>query len=324
MQITNYVFPKMYDYPNVLNVGTASNKPKDIKDVLFVMDVTGSMSDYINNNSSEGNKWTVAKNLISSIEAKGVSVKVLPFNITPHPVCEVNKIPEPNNSTYFSPLVPEIKKLFDEKNNYSAVVFMSDGLPSEDKFKAHQAIFDIGRLVRENNCNPVSVAIGNDADGCACAKFSGNRGYECFIRYQSQKEQVVDDIFNGIQCNYVMISNGSYIPIEKDGHYYYLSSNLDDDTTDNTTNVPDFDTVFKFINLVILDEFSKESPSYKNLVEFVTKVAEVETNLSKRSMLVNHFITIIGDVKKKTAEQNNTPSLLTATKQAYRNASQQV
>jgi hypothetical protein len=319
MSQSNYIFPKIHDYPTVLNVGTTDNKPKEIKDVLFIMDVTGSMSDFINMNSSEGSKWSVAKKMISTIESRGVSVKVMPFNIVPHPICSVSSIPEPNNSTYFSPLVPEVKKLFEESNTYSAVVFMSDGLPSEDKSKAHQAITDIGRFVRESNCNPVSVAIGNDADGNACAKFSGNRGYECFIRYLSQIEQVVDDIYNGIQCHYVMIPNGSYIPVEKDGHYYYLSS-----ISEGVTNAPDFDTTFKFINLVILDEFSKEQPNYKNLLDFVSKVAEVETNLSKRSMLVTHFTTIIGDVKKKTAEQVNTPALLTATKQAYRNASQQV
>lgn len=319
MIVNSYVFPRIYDYPTVLNVGTSTTKDKEIKEVLFIMDVTGSMADHINMNSSEGTKWIVAKKIMTKIEERGVPIKVLPFNIQPYPVCSVNDVPEPNNSTYFSPLVPEVTNIFNNYNNFSAVVFMSDGLPSEKKENAHKAIFDIGRLIREKNCNPVSVAIGNDADGNACAKFSGNRGFECFIRYLSQMEQVVDDIYQGIKCNYVMIPNGTYIPVEKDGHYYYVS---DDSTTPITQ--PDFDKTFKFINLIMLNEFSKQDPDYKKLTEFVSKVAEVETNLAKRTMLVNHFTNIIGDVKKNTVEQMYTPSKMTATKQAYRNLSQQV
>jgi hypothetical protein len=46
-------------------------------------------------------------------------------------------------------------------------------------------------MTREADANPVSIAVGDDADGVACALFSGNRGYECFLKYEKLSSKVI-------------------------------------------------------------------------------------------------------------------------------------
>jgi len=319
MSTKSYNFDKYSDFSNVLNVGTSINEStRELKEVLVIMDITGSMGGNINNNSYDGSKWKVAKKILEKLESRGVKIRVLPFNCATYQICSISEIPEPNECTYFSPIVPTLEQIFKNKNNYSAVLFASDGLPSEDKQSAMKAISRIGILVRENNCNPVSLAIGNDADSSACAKFAGNRGYECFIKTLTQLEQVVDDIYTGLKCNYHMLEDGNYVPIEKDGNYYYLTTN-----SVGIEIVPDFDAIFKFINLTLLAEFSKAEPNYKSLKEFINHTVQVEPNLTKREMMVNHFDNLIRNVIEVTKEQFRTPSNISSQKYAMRQASQQ-
>ena len=319
MSIKSYKFDKYLGFSNILNVGATTNhSTRELKEVLVVMDITGSMGGNINNNSYDGSKWNVAKIILQKLELKGVKVRVLPFNCATYQICSISEIPEPNECTYFSPIVPRLEYIFKNEHNYSAVIFASDGLPSEEKEVAMKAISRIGILVRENNCNPVSLAIGDDADGVACAKFAGNRGYECFIKTLTQLEQVVDDIYTGLKCNYKMLQDGNYVPIEKDGNYYYLSNN-----TEGTETSPDFDTTFKFINLTLLAEFSKVEPNYKNLKEFINHTVLVEPNIAKREMMVNHFDKVIRNVIEVTKDQYRTPSNISSQKYAMRQASQQ-
>jgi hypothetical protein len=202
------------------------------------------------------------------------------------------------------------------KHNFKAVLFASDGLPTEDQHIARSAITQLGMIVRENNCNPVSLAIGNDADGSACALFSGNRGYECFIRHFSQLENVVNDISNGLTCNYHMLPNGIFIPIEADGNYYYVSKNVD-----GIIYKPNYDMIYKFLNIAMLDEFSKEHTDYYKLNNFIKFIAEIEKDSVKRNKLITHFTQIIGEVHNRSAEQNGTPSLMSAKKAYYRESS---
>lgn len=319
MLTKSYKFNKYSGFSNILNVGTSSNDTfRELKEVLVVMDITGSMGGNINNNSYDGSKWKVAKTILGKLESKGVKIHVLPFNSGTYPVCSISEIPEPSECTYFSPIVPTLEQIFKKEHNYSAVLFASDGLPSEDKESAMKAISQMGTLVRENNCNPVSLAIGDDADGIACAKFAGNRGYECFIKTLSQLEQVVDDIYTGLKCNYHMLDDGNYVPIEKDGNYYYLS-----DTFEGPEITPDFDAIFKFINLTLLAEFSKAEPNYKNLKEFINYTVQVEPNFAKREMMVNHFSKLITNVIEVTKDQFRTPSNISSQKYAMRQVSQQ-
>jgi hypothetical protein len=313
----SYIFPVFENYSNVLNVGSAKGPPKYVDEVLVLQDVTGSMSDYLNQNSSDGSKWSVAKKILKKLEQRGFKITVLPFNITPLDLCSVDNMPEPGGSTYFSPLVPRLREIFNSgKHNFQAVIFASDGLPTENYNIARSAITQLGMIVRENYCNPVSLAIGNDADGSACALFSGNRGYECFIRHLSQLENVVNDIYNGLTCNYHMLPDGNFIPIEKDGNYYYVSKNVD-----GLIYKPNYDMIFKFLNIAMLEEFSKEDTDYYKLNNFIKFIAEIENDSVKRNELINHFTQVIGNVHHRSAEQDGTPSLMSAKKACYRESS---
>jgi hypothetical protein len=313
----SYIFPVFENYSNVLNVGSTNVSPKYVDEVLVLQDVTGSMGDYLNPNRSEGSKWSVAKKILKKLENRGFKITVLPFNTHPLDLCSVDNIPEPGGSTYFSPLVPRVREIFKSgKHNFQAVIFASDGLPTENQNIARAAIIELGMIVRENHCNPVSLAIGNDADGSACALFSGNRGYECFIRYLSQLDTVVNDICNGLTCNYHMLPNGDFIPIENDGNYYYVSKNVD-----GLIYKPDYNMIFKFLNIAMLDEFSKEHTDYYKLNRFIKFIAEIEKDDVKRNELIAHFTLIVGDVHHRSAEQDGTPSLMSAKKAYYRESS---
>lgn len=316
--LKSYTFPAFENYSNVLNVGSAKAQPKYVDEVLIIQDVTGSMGDYLNQTKPmDGSKWSVAKKIMKKLEARGFNITVLPFNTTPLNLCSVDDLPEPNKATYFSPLVPRLQEIFANKSyNFKAVVFASDGLPTEDHTVALAAITELGRIVRENDCNPVSLAIGNDADGSACALFSGNRGYECFIRNLSQIEVVVDDICSGITCNYKMLPNGEFVPIEKDGNYYYISNNLD-----GLIYQPNYDMIFKFLNLTVLNEFSSVNVNYERLTAFIKFIALIEKNDSKKQELIDHFTHIVGEVRIRSAEQFGTPSCLSSQKANFRQSS---
>jgi len=308
-------------FSNVLNVGYTENKFKKRKQqnekTLVILDVTGSMSDYLNT-KNEGSKANAVKKILNKIESLGFKLDILPFNEKPHPICSVENIPEPRSSTYFSPLVPEINTLL-YNNSYGAVLFISDGLPSEDKNIAHQAIKKIGSVTRESGANPVSIAVGDDADGSACALFSGNRGYECFVKYLSQIETLVTDIINGINCNYIMLDSGEYIPVEPNGNYYYLTKE-----ENNISNDISIEIVMKYLNIIVLEEFSKIVPDYNELKNFIDQIVKVIPDGVNRMMIASHFNNMIGKVIQITKDQDNTPSILSARKNFYRGMSQQV
>jgi len=321
MKSQKITFTKFKDFSNVLVCGQSkkNNKRQFKKDVLVIMDITGSMNEHINENSKEGTKYTVAKQLLTKLEKNGNNLVILPFNNTPKELCEIKDIPEPCECTFFSPIVPVISNLLSTNHNYSSIIFMSDGLPTESEYIAHTAIKSLGRLVREGNCNPVSVAIGDDADGHACALFSGNRGYECFIKHLSQIEKVVEDMDNGISCEYEMIESGEYIPIEANGNYYYLDYSTE--TADKNCSI---ELLMKYLNLIILSEFSKINPNLSDLKELVKISTNMIESQSNKDMIINHFDKIIGTTMSAVDKQKNKSSLLSNTKQIYRGLSQQV
>ena len=152
------------------------------------------------------------------------SYDIMPFNENPYSLCKLSDIILPEKCTYFSPLVPTLEKLLKE-TKYSSVVFLSDGLPTESPEIGRKAIQAIGNITRENGANPVAVAIGVDADGEACGLFAGSRGYNCFIKYERNIDDVANDINHGINCVYEMLENGLYVPVEADGNYYYVDKN---------------------------------------------------------------------------------------------------
>jgi len=323
---TKVIFPKInsgLNFHNVLNIGKTDNiKKKNLNNkVAIILDTTGSMADFINLKEEEKySKLKATKMILKKIASCGFELDVLPFNIKVLPMCKIDQIPDPDNSTYMTPLVPEVEKILKSEVNYTSIIFISDGLPTEPKELAHQAIKQIGQMVRESGSNAISIAIGSDADGPACALFSGNRGFECFLKYIYQMDKLIEDIINGINCNYVQLENGEYIPVEKSGNYYYLDSDL----ISPISNDISIEILMKYINLAILEEFSKNHPNYKELHNFVNKVSEVITIKANRDMVINHFNKMIGNVYDSTLEQDGTPSLLSARKQAYRYESQQI
>lgn len=308
-------------YPNILNIGFTDNKTRKRKftneAVLVVLDVTGSMSDYLNS-KKKISKAAAIKQVLTELN-KNFILDVLPFNVVPHDLCKVTNIPEPYECTNFTPIVPELKRQL-AKDIYGAVLFVSDGLPSEEKSDADKAIKNLGNMTREAGANPVSIAVGDDADGIACALFSGNRGYECFLKYEDQFGNLVDDINNGINCNYVLIDSGEYIPVESSGNYYYITSEDNVEVTPNLT----IENIMKYLNIIFLQEFSKENSNYTELKEFVEFIVKVIPDAVNKNMVSTHFNNMINDVISKTREQHNTPSMMSARKNAYRALSQQV
>jgi len=324
MTNTKIIFPKItsnLNFHNVLNIGKTDNikKKNSNNKVLIILDTTGSMGEFINN-KDKYSKAKATKMMLEKIKSRGFELDILPFNKDVLPICKIEQIPDPDNSTYMTPLVPEVDKILKSGVIYTSIIFISDGLPTEPKEIAHSAIKQIGQMVREFGPNPISIAIGSDADGPACALFSGNRGFECFLKYISQMDDLIEDIINGINCNYIQLENGEYIPVEKSGNYYYL----DTDVNISISNDISIEMVMKYINLAILEEFSKINPNYNELQNFVNKVSEVIINKTNRDMVINHFQKIIGHVYDSTLEQYGTPSILSARKQAYRYESQQI
>jgi hypothetical protein len=322
---TVFVFPILGNFPNILKIGTSSKTPNysDSRKVLVIMDVTGSMGEYINE-KGEGSKYYITKEILIKLRDLGNDIDVLPFNTEPYDICTIDNIPPPDNSTYFSPLVPEVERILKESpNKYKGAVLISDGLPTENKKIAHSAIKTLGNLTREYGMNPVSLAVGCDADGSACALFSGNRGFECFIKYKSTMEAVVKDIHKGIHCSYEMIPNGDFIPVENDGKFYYLSKEED---KKELTNNYSMEIIMKYINLVILQELSKDSPNYNELRKFIKVITDLINDKSSSQMMYNHFDEMIGNVYYENSknDMDKTPGAISHRKQQFRTASQQV
>jgi hypothetical protein len=296
------------NFPNLLHSGVSLKPKKETnKRTLVIFDTTGSM-DSVMCYEKRLRKFDVGKKVLQNLEARGIMIDVLPFNTNPLPLCSVDTIPEPNNCTYFSTIVPELTKIFTEnKDKYEAVLFLSDGEPSEDKEIAHNAITDLGRITRENSCNPVSIAIGMDGDGHACAKFAGNRGFETFIRDENT-ETVQEDIFNGIKCEYEMIPSGDYIPIEKDNSFHYVTKGEVDDSLCSKLT---YESTFKFLNLVVLQKMSEPNTDFHKLLEFVNHTALNIEDLNLRQTLLSHFTKLLGTIRTMSEETMGSPSEIT-------------
>ena len=319
--LKSILFPVFGSFPSVLNFGHSTKVKEQVngKKILYVLDGTGSMGEYINE-VGECSKSVMAKKLIKLVQDSRPNndYDIMVFNTRPYDLCKLDGVPEPNNSTYFSPIVPELNRLFKSSKDYFSVVFMSDGLPSEETSVAHEAIKSLGNITRENNANPVSVAIGSDADGFACALFAGNRGYNCFIKYNKDLEGIASDISNGVDCVYEVLPNGGYIPVESDKSFYYVSS-----TPEGETVKPTRELVEKFLNLVIQKYISDTSQfvSLRSYVEFVSKLLDDEKDQKE---VVDKFHKLLETVKRAVVLNAGTPGLLSATATAYRQCSRQV
>ena len=321
MKMKSVLFPVFGSYPSVLNVGHNDHEKKSIdgKKILFILDATGSMGEFINE-KQECSKSVMAKNLIKKvIEIRNKNdYDIMQFNDTPYPLCKVDQLLPPEKCTYFTPLVPEVKSIVNKESNYCAVVFMSDGLPSEDITVARDAIQEIGNISREYGANPISVAIGRDADGQACGLFAGNRGYNCFIKYNREIEKITEDISNGIDCNYHVLENGMYVPIENDGNYYYVGEDVAGETIKPTRQLLE-----KYLNLVIQKYITdtNQLTLLRSLVDHCVKLIDDE---NEQKAICAHYYELLEDVKHSIKEQFNTPGMLSAVATVFRNKSTQV
>jgi hypothetical protein len=315
--INSVLFPIFASFPNVLSFGSSNEPKKNItgKKVLVYLDVTGSMGEYANE-TGEYSKLVLAKNLLEKVLiVNGYDYEIVPFNTQPHEVCKLEGVPMPGGSTYFTPLVPDATMRLTKGSGYCAVLFVSDGLPTEDRIIAHDAIKTIGNITREVGANPVSVAIGSDADGQACALFAGNRGYNCFIKYEKDIDQIAKDICNGIECNYHMLPNGSFIPIEADSKYYYVGTNVEGDSIK-----PNRKLVEKYLNLVIHKHMADVSQHHilKSLVGHTVKLLDNEEDQTE---LVKKYNSMLTTIQRAVHDNYGTPGLLSAAATAYRQSS---
>jgi hypothetical protein len=318
---TDKVNDKEITFPTVLNFNTDDTKKTNIdgKKILFILDGTGSMSQLINY-EDKISKSVAAKKLIEQVIFKRSNNEydVMVFNERPYPVCKVDAIPEPNSSTYFSPLVDEIIKVVTPSANYCAVIFMSDGLPTEPLDIAQEAIRKIGNTTREMGCNPVAVAIGNDADGGSCALFAGNRGYNCFIDKMKKMEEVATDINHGIDCKYKMLDSGIYIPIEADGKYYFVGSDVM-----GTTIAPNKFLIEKYLNLVILQHVN-DPTMFESINTLVATCSKLIDDITEQKEIVQRFTEILHVVHQNYVQNGSTPGIMSSGGACYRAASQQV
>lgn len=318
-QINSVLFPVFGSFPNVLNF-SKTNKPtnKNVNKLLFILDTTGSMGGHLNENRNSSKMYN-AKQLIKKVISlnSDCSYDILPFSQNPFPLCKLENIDEPNGSTYFSPLVPEVETIL-KNTQYDSVIFLSDGLPSEPVQIAHESIKMIGNTTRENKCNPVAVAIGIDADGEACELFAGSRGYNCFIKYEKDLDSVANDINHGINCVYKMLETGLYVPVESDGNYYYV-----DTTSSDKTVKPNKELVEKYLNLVIKKYLmdNKQFPLLKSLVEHTVLLLDNETD--KKEIIIK-YEEMLQIVKKTTFDTHGTPGAKSAIASVFRNTSNQV
>jgi hypothetical protein len=321
--ISVYVFPTFGNFPNTINVGisTKNSNYLDARKVLVVMDITGSMGGFVNEKHKH-TKYDVTIEMLTKLKEHGNYIDVLPFNIRPYELCDIENVPKPSDSTYFSPLVPEVERILKiVPDVYKGIILISDGLPSENYEKAYSAIQTLGNITRNHSINPVSLAVGCDADGSACALFSGKRGFECFIREESHIEEVVNDIHKGLHCSYEINSAGDFIPVENDGNFYFLSKEIKETSNNYTMEI-----IIKYINLIILQELSKRSPDYQNLRNFTKKITELCKDKSNAQMLYTYFDGIIGNIYQENvlSGMDRTSSAVTQRKQQFRSSSQQV
>ena len=317
------LFPILGKFPSVLNFGENTTTVRNIEGqkIKFVLDGSGSMEDQINE-KKECSKSMMAieliTNVVSAFPKNDYDVIVFNSRVLDG-TFKVNTIPKPSDCTCFTPIVPELKKMKD--SNYCAVVFLSDGLPSETIEEAHKAITEMGSVTREFNANPVAVAIGTDADGASCAKFIGSRGYNCFIKYKSDLKQTSDDIINGIKCNYHMLKNGEFIPVEADNNYYYVG---DASSVSTETVKPTRHLVEKYLNLVLQNHISdtRNVPLLKSLVEHCVLLLDNEV---EKSEITKKYFDMLDKVKEIIASlPPRAPAFLSAASSAMRTASSQV
>jgi hypothetical protein len=314
--MSNFIkFPNYSNYPSVLHIGFKSNEVKDVvgKKILVILDVTGSMDEHINC-SYEGTKIAFAKKIIAQlIEVYPFSVfEILPFAETVKDIVSFDNIPKPDNCTKFSPIPDALKKIISPNSDYIASIFMSDGIPSEQSDIALNAIKLAGSFCREMKTNTITVAIGSDADGQACALFTGNRGYNCFVKFDKEIESVVNDVVNGIKCNFTLVEN-NWIPIESNGKYYYIDNNIGINEIE-----PDIESVKKYISLVIQEEICNFKHFDTNkLIEFIKVVAEYVKDEKEKNDIIEFFTKSIIIVNQTINDYAATPSGYAATKQAY-------
>jgi len=318
---TDMVNDKVITFPTVLNFNSDDTMKTNIdgKKILFVLDGTGSMGELINY-KDKVSKSIAAKKLIEQILSKRSTNDhdVMVFNDHPYPVCKIDAIPEPSGSTYFSPLVNEIIKVVTPASNYCAVIFLSDGRPTESLDVAQEAIRKIGNTTREMMCNPVAVAIGHDADGGSCDLFAGNRGYNCFIDEMKNLEKVATDINHGIDCKYKMLENGQFIPIEADGKYYFVNSDVM-----GTTIAPNKFLIEKYLNLVIKPH-ANDPTMFESINNLVASCSKLINDVTEQKEIVQRFTEILHVVHQNYVQNGSTPGIMSSGGACYRAASQQV
>ncbi len=335
-----FTFPAFNGFFETLKVGHVGSSFKIEKDlnkkrVLIILDVTGSMNDSFDRISSRSTtKYTVALDIIKNLtrEFKSVDLKfdILPFNDKPLDLLTYDytdafweTIPKPDSCTYFTPLVEGVNKLLLSFSNYVAVIFASDGLPSEDKHDALEALTIIGENLRSKEINTGSLAIGLDADGFGCAKFAGERGINMFINNTDMIPQVVSDMKIVIKNQYIIIDDKS-IPVEVDGSYYYVDKAGSSDIVDLTEEI-DLRIAKKFVDLLIIYESTQpsfNSSRIKDIKIYIGMIADLLIKEDKISF-VNYYDTIIKKIEETQVTFQASNCLTSVVNQSYRIASQQ-
>ena len=119
------------------------------KKIIVIIDITGSMGELINW-ENESTKITFSKKIINEIvECYLFSiVEVMHFLYIPKPFVSFNDIPEPGGCTYFTPILTKVTKHIKTGSEYSSVIFMSDGIPSEPAKTGQKAITTLGSYCR--------------------------------------------------------------------------------------------------------------------------------------------------------------------------------
>jgi hypothetical protein len=340
---STYFFPQYKDFSDVLNIGHVGSsfkieKDLDKKRVLIILDVTGSMDEMFNDkteyHSFRTTKYQIAinilKNLVKEFLTYDLKFDILPFNEKPLPLMTYDNtesfwdtLPKPDNCTYFTPLVDEINKLLESLNNYAAVFFASDGIPSEDKHDALEAVTKIGIKLRSKDINTGSLAIGVDADGFACAKFAGERGINIFINKTEMITQVINDMKIVIKNQYIKIGEKS-IPVEEDGKYYYIQKSKTHDPIDLTNEIT-LNVTKKFIDLLIIYESTQPYFNQKLIGEikiYINKIAEILPKDDKVKFL-DFYKNILKEIETTQLSFGASNCLASAVSQNYRILSQQ-
>jgi len=316
--VKSVLFPVFASYPNILSFGTSTKTKRvvDGKKFLVILDGTGSMTSMINE-ENECTKSVMAKKLVRNIMTAypTIEVDIMVFNTEPSPLCKIDAVPEPSGSTYFTPLIPVVTELLTKSSVYASVIFMSDGLPTEDHTLARKALSTLGNLTRESGANPVAVAIGSDADGVACSLFAGNRGYNCFIKANKDLESVSADIVNGIVCNYEVLENGEYVPIDPDNNFYYVTHQASMETVR-----PDKTLVEKFLNLTIMKNMNDMKQIYL-LNSFVNHIVRVLDDTKEQEALFKEFTGRLKIISNNFDSAGHTPGIMSQNAAAFRQSS---